>query len=103
MESEIVKLDKEIEQLLDRIVEANSSSVIRAYENRIKELEEQKLEFKEKINFCGKPVKEIDAIFRTAMGFLSKPHKLWNSERLDDKRAVLKLTFNLEKSVAHGF
>lgn len=36
MEAEIVKLDKKIEQLLVRIVEADSSSIIRAYENRIK-------------------------------------------------------------------
>lgn len=35
-----------------------------------------------------------DEIFRTAMAFLAKPHQLWLSERLEDKRAVLKLAFS---------
>lgn len=48
MAAEIIKIDKKIEQLLDRIVEADSLSIVRAYENRIKDLEAQKLEFKEK-------------------------------------------------------
>ncbi len=92
--AEIEKIDKKIEQLLDRIVDAGSSSVIRAYENRIQDLEAQKIEMKEKIRNCGKPARDYDETFRTAMEFLSKPHKLWLSERLEDKRAVLKLTFS---------
>jgi site-specific DNA recombinase len=91
---EIEKLDKKIEQLLDRVVASDSPSVIRAYENRIKDLEVQKMEMKEKVAFCGKPLRHYDEIFRTAMEFLAKPHKLWHSERLEDKRAVLKLTFS---------
>ena len=92
--AEIAKFDKKIDQLLDRIVAAESTSVIRAYEKRIKDMEAQKLEYKEKIAFCGKPVKGFDETFRTVMEFLSKPHKIWCSERLEDKRAVLKLTFS---------
>jgi len=42
-------------------------------------LEAQKMEFKEKIANCGKPIKGFDETFRTAMEFLSKPYKLWNS------------------------
>lgn len=48
---EIEKLDKNIEQLLDRIVVTDSPSVIHAYENRIKDLEIQKMEIKEKNSF----------------------------------------------------
>jgi site-specific DNA recombinase len=92
--AEIGKIDQKIEQLLDRIVDAGSSSVIRAYENRIQDLEAQKIEMKEKIKNCGKPARDYDETFRTALEFLSKPHKLWLSDRLEDKRAVLKLTFS---------
>lgn len=92
--AEIGKIDQKIEQLLDRIVVADSPSVIRAYENRIKDLEVQKMELKEKIASCGKPVRGFDETFRTAMEFLAKPHKLWCSERLEDKRSVLKLAFS---------
>ena len=40
--AEIGKIDQKIEQLLDRIVTTDSPSVIRAYENRIKDFEVQK-------------------------------------------------------------
>jgi site-specific DNA recombinase len=66
LETEIKKTEKKIEQLLDRIVDADSATVIKAY----------------------------DETFRTSMEFLSNPCKLWASERFDDKRAVLKLTFS---------
>ncbi len=48
---------------------------------------------KEKIQNSGRPVRGFDEIFRTSMEFLASPCNLWNSERLEDKRAVLKLTF----------
>ncbi|MGH8547552.1 MAG: zinc ribbon domain-containing protein [Methylococcales bacterium] len=92
--AEIGKLDKKVEQLLDRIVEANSPSVVRAYENRVWDLEAQKIELKEKLVPGGKPVRGFEETFRTAMAFLAKPHKLWISDPLEDKRAVLKLTFS---------
>jgi site-specific DNA recombinase len=87
--AEIVKIEQKIEQMLDRIIEAGSPSIIRAYENRIKGME-----LKEKIAFCGRPLRSYDETFRTAMEFLSKLYKLWLSHRLEDKRAVLKLTFS---------
>jgi len=37
------KLDKQIDNLLDRIVTTNSESVISAYEKRIEKLEHEKL------------------------------------------------------------
>ncbi|MGH8559392.1 MAG: hypothetical protein ACRESZ_18480 [Methylococcales bacterium] len=94
MTAEIAKLDKKVAQLLDRLVEADSASVVHAYENRIQELEAQKIELKEKLASGGKPVRGVEESFRTVMAFLAKPHQLWLSERLEDKRAVLKLTFS---------
>lgn len=47
----------------------------------------------ENIANCGKPVRGFDESFRTAMAFLANPWKLWASEALEDKRAVLKLAF----------
>ena len=91
---EMEKIDKSIGQLLDWVMTSDSASVIRAYENRIKDLEVKKMEVKEKIAFCGKPARGFDEIFRTALEFLGKPYKLWHSDRLEDKRAVLKLTFS---------
>jgi site-specific DNA recombinase len=93
LEGEILKAERKIEQLLDRIVEADSATVIGAYEKRIQKLEGDKLEMREKIAACGRPLKGFDETFRTAMDFLARPHKLWGSNDFEDKRAVLKLAF----------
>jgi hypothetical protein len=38
-------------------------------------------------------VKSFDQTLRTALDFLGNPQKLWDSERLEDERVVLKLAF----------
>lgn len=93
LKTELSKIDKQIEQLLDRIVEAASRSVISAYEKRIDSLETKKLILAEKLT--EKPMQQgtYDQILEPAMGFLSNPCNLWNSDRFENKRAVLKLAF----------
>ncbi len=93
MEIELQKTDRNIELLLDRIVEADSGTAIPAYEKRIKKLEADKIELQEKIERAHQPVRGFDETFRTAMSFLANPCNLWESDRLEDKRAVLRLVF----------
>ncbi len=93
LETDVVKINRQVEQLLDRVVDADSPAVIRAYENRIRDLEARKIELKEKLELCARPFRGFGESFRTAMAFLASPHKLWSSGRLEDKRVVLKLTF----------
>lgn len=40
-----------------------------------------------------RPMRSFDAALRTALEFISNPHKLWESGRLCDRRAVLRLAF----------
>ena len=91
---ELVKVEKEIEQLLDRVVAATVPSVITAYENRIRKVEEQKCLLKEKLGNCARPASSFDDALRTALEFLANPWNLWKSEHLEDRRTVLKLTFS---------
>ena len=91
--AEIKKLEKQIDALLDRIVDASSPSVITAYEKRIAKLEKEKLLMQEKSENTGKPQRPFEELFELAMVFLANPLNLWRSERLEDKRTVLKLTF----------
>ena len=93
LEAESRKIDRKIEQLLDRLVDTESATVINSYENRIERLEKDKLVIAEKIAACGRPVRSFDETVRTALDFLSNPWKLWASGRLEDRRAVLKLAF----------
>ncbi len=91
--TELSTIERQVEQFLDRIADAATPSVIAAYEKRIRKLEERKLNITEKIANCGRPLRSFDETLRTALNFLGNPLKLWASERLADKRTVLKLAF----------
>ena len=93
MQSELTKIDRQVDQFFDRIVENESTTMLAAYEKRIRSLESRKIELEEKISACGRPLQGVDETFRTAMSFLGNPQNLWHSERLEDKRAVLRLAF----------
>ncbi|WP_367273869.1 recombinase family protein [Niveispirillum sp.] len=93
LSAQLVKIEGQVEQLLERILDARVPSVIAAYEERVRKLEEDKLLIRERMANAGRPKSSFDGTLRTALEFLSSPWKLWNSDRLEDKRAVLKLTF----------
>ena len=92
MKLEIAAIEKRVTQLLDRIVESESATVVGAYERKVDELERQKLVLAEKTARCGTVVKGFDETFRTALEFVGNPYKIWENGTLDDKRIVLKLT-----------
>lgn len=78
LEKEGRKLDKNIEQLLDSIVEAQSPVVIKAFENRIEAQQKDKIVIEEKMTSCGSPVKPYDRMYRTALEYLENPLKIWS-------------------------
>ena len=53
----------------------------------------QKVLLTEQLSQIGKPNVPFADAFRTAFDFLANPWNLWNSDRIEDKRAVLKLVF----------
>jgi site-specific DNA recombinase len=91
--AEAARVDAQVTKLVDRIVNADSPTLISAYEERLRALEIEKAAMREKIAECGRPMHDFDAAYRTAMDFLENPAKLWFSDRLEDKRAVMKLAF----------
>lgn len=93
LKQELRAVERKVEQLLDRIVDATSASVVAAYERRIKELETQKALMRERLGSNGKPLMSFGETYRTAFDFLANPCNLWKSERIEDRRAVLKLVF----------
>jgi site-specific DNA recombinase len=93
LKAELGKVSQQVEQFLDRIADVTVPSVIAAYEMRIKALEERQIFLAEKIASTGRPVRSFDETLRTAFDFLASPCQLWASERLEDKRTVLKLAF----------
>ena len=93
LKRDLAKVEKGIEQLLDRLVEASSPSVISAYESRVAKLEREKLILAEKLTMRAKPVRPFDELFELACGFLASPWKLWEKGPLALKRTVLRLAF----------
>ena len=93
LKSELAKVDGQVAQFLDRVVEATVPSVIAAYEDRIRKLEESKLLIVERLNNAARPASTFEDALRTALDFLANPWNLWQSDRLEDRRTVLKLTF----------
>ncbi|MBO0906341.1 hypothetical protein [Jiella sonneratiae] len=90
---EAAKLDREIGQLLDRVVEATNTTVIATYERRIAKLEKDKLITAEKLARSGKPQRPFDEMFELALGFPSNPRKLWASGEITLQKTVLRLAF----------
>jgi hypothetical protein len=93
IKAELAKIDRQVEQLLDRITATDVVSVIGAYETKIKKLEEEKIILKGRMKNSGRPLKSFDETLRTALDFLASPWNLWASGQLEDRRGVLKLAF----------
>ncbi|MBR9910811.1 MAG: hypothetical protein GYB33_10740 [Gammaproteobacteria bacterium] len=86
LQLDMAKSEKKIEQLLDHIVDAESTSVVSAYEKRIGELQLEKQVMQEKIAKCGRPLRDFDESFQTSMDFLATPHQLWVTGRMAHPR-----------------
>ena len=93
LKKNILQLEKQIDQLLDRIVEASNGSVVSAYEKRIAKLEREKVLAAEKLAQSGKPRHTFEESFEHAMRFLSNPWKIWNNSDVSLKKTVLRLAF----------
>lgn len=93
IDSELAKIDKSVNQFLDRIGETETPSLISAYEKRIHDLEERRAELREYAAKSAKPGRDFHSSFRTAMTFLANPYKLWVSGKIEYQRTVLKLAF----------
>ena len=102
LEQEVSKTESKIEQLLDRVVDAESEGVVSAYEKRIGELQLEKQIKQEKIAKCGRPIRDFDESFRTAINFLGNPHQLWATGHMADRHAVMKLTFTDKLGYVRG-
>ncbi len=91
--AQVAKVDRQLSQLLDRILDASVPSVIAAYEDRVRKLEDEKLLIHERMAGAGRPASNFNTALRTALNFVASPWKLWASGELEQRRTVLKLTF----------
>ena len=105
LKHDFAALEKQGDQLVQRIVDSESETVVRAYEAKLAKLEKDKLMVSEKLDQAGKPQRSFDEMFELACDFLSSPWKLWDSGQIHLRRTVLRLAFveRLAYSKDEGF
>ncbi len=86
-------VDKQIESLLDRIVETGSGSVVKAYETRIDKLERERFVLIERATSIVPPKGRLEESIEHALEFLSSPWNIWKNGSLAMRQAVLRLAF----------
>ena len=93
MKAQLPTIERQVDKFLHRLIQTENPTAIKHYENEITKLDEQKILLNEKIKNCGRPLRSFDESYRTAMTFLANPCYLWSSDRLEEKRMVLRLVF----------
>jgi site-specific DNA recombinase len=90
---EVLKIEKQIDHLLERIVDTSSQTVIKAYESKIAKLEREKLITKQNMQNRKAVKHTYDDLFELAMEFLSKPWILWTSGNFYYRKMLLRMAF----------
>ena len=90
---QIREIEKQTESLLTRIMNATNDTVIQAYEEKIAQLEKNKLFLTEKLNNQAEPKGSMQEKLEPVLQFLANPWKLWENGNIHLQRTVLKLAF----------
>ena len=91
--SQMKAIEKDIETTLDKIIDTENKSVIRAFEKRIDKLEKQKIVLMEK---ASKPLPEAKSkreCMELSLKFLSNPWNIYKNGNHAVKQTVLRLAF----------
>jgi site-specific DNA recombinase len=91
--TEIRLIESKVEGIMGRLIDCDSPTLIKAYEEQIKKFETRKILLAEQAAGAIKPRLPFDEAYRTACTFLGNPWKLWTSEHYEHKKMVLKLAF----------
>jgi uncharacterized protein (DUF342 family) len=71
---EIAKIEKQIDSLVDRMVESENDRVTKTYESRAAKLEREKIRLEEAAEKIGKPKHPFEELFELG---LHLPSSLW--------------------------
>jgi site-specific DNA recombinase len=91
--AQLRETEKQVETLLERIVESDNPIVIKAYEAKIGKLERKKLLLAEKAAQTIPGKGRLEEFIEPALNFLANPWNLYENGSLAFKRTVLRLAF----------
>ncbi len=86
-------VEKKIESLLDRIVEAASPSVVRTFETRLAKLEREKIVLGEKAATTLPKKGRLEEFIELSLKFLSTPWFIYKNGDYVTRQTVLRLAF----------
>lgn len=93
LQKQLADVNRQIESLLDKIVEANSATVVSAYEARIDKLERKKIGLGERLEKTMPQRGQLEECIELALTFLSSPWKIYESGANAMRQTVLRLAF----------
>lgn len=88
------QIERESSAFVERSVQTKNAAVIEAIENKIAELQSEKVKIDEVAAKTACPTRTFDEMFELAMRFLSSPYDIWEKGDLVSKRTVLRLVFS---------
>jgi DNA invertase Pin-like site-specific DNA recombinase len=94
LKGEAAKIETQIGELVDRIVEVTNPRAVAAFEKRIEELERRQLVLRERASKSGATRHSFEQLFELSLRFLANPCVLWDSGRFELRRMVLSLVFS---------
>ncbi|MGI3185720.1 hypothetical protein [Nioella aestuarii] len=94
LKKQLEDLNRQLENMLYRIVEANSASVVSAYETRIEKLERDKIVLQERITKSIPPKGRLEDCIELSLKFLSSPWNIWKNGDFGLRQTVLRLAFS---------
>lgn len=86
-------LEKQIETLVERVVDASNSSVMAAFDRKIAKLEEERMLALEDAKQGCQPKHTFEESFELALKFLSSPWNVWKKSNIAGQKTVLRLAF----------
>ncbi len=91
---QIKSVEKQVDALLGRLMEATNPTVITAYEGKLSDLERSKTKLQDQLAQHSAPKSgTFGEKLEPALQFLANPWKLWESGQITLQRMVLKLAF----------
>jgi len=94
LKQDLKLIEKQMDDLLERIMSASNTTVIAAYETKIEKLEQNKLVLAEKLAKGPVPQGKFDQFIEHSLVFLANPWYLWRSGNFILKQTVLRLAFS---------
>ncbi|MDD9715791.1 hypothetical protein PVW48_03490 [Dinoroseobacter sp. PD6] len=94
LKKQLADVERQIENLLDRLVETEKASVVAACEARIDRLEREKLVLSERLEKTAPPKGQLEDCIELALKFLASPWRLYKNGDHAMRQLVLRLAFS---------